>query len=86
MDVGDWQDRAAVLSRKVNTRNIVIGVLIFVILGLVYALVFSIFGWYSTKTECANSRRETCEIRKILSEKKPEQDIKCQQKNLYRRW
>ena len=86
MNVEDWQERSVVLSRKVNTRNLIIGVLTLVIFGLVYTLVFSINGWSSTKTECNNSRQEISEIRKILSDKKPNQDIKCQQKNLYKRW
>ena len=86
MDIEDWQKRTITLNTKINTRNIIIGVLIFVILGLVYTLVHSMNGWKSTKSECADSKDEIREIRKQLFEQKLEQDIKCQPKNLLSRW
>ena len=53
MEIEQWQDRVVVYQMKVNHRNIIIGVLILVILGLVYTLVHSMRGWSESKSECA---------------------------------
>ena len=62
MDTGCWQGVATQLQVELGRKDVVIYVMAFVILALIFGLVFSMWGWFSTKTECTKTREVVWEI------------------------
>ena len=62
MDTEHWQSAAVQLQWELSRKDVVIGVMAFVILALIVGLIFSMWGWFSTKAECTKTREAVWEI------------------------
>ena len=62
METEHWQFVATQLQVELARKDVVIYVMAFVILALIFGLIFSMWGWFSTKAECTKTREAVWEI------------------------
>ena len=69
MDQGKVLNHVAELMTECSTKDLLIKILVIAVFILVILTSIGSIGWYSTKRDCACSREEIREIKKILLEK-----------------
>ena len=68
-ELEQWKATAIDLKSEGKTKDTIIVLLSASALVLTGALVFSMWGWFSTKVECARSREEIKEMKNTCSNK-----------------
>ena len=74
-EVNHWRNIAVDMTQKSNGKDFVIIALVGVVLILVMALTFSMFGWFATKRECSRTRNEIWRAIKFHNDKKSDEII-----------
>ena len=74
-EVDHWKSVAVSMTQKSDIKDFVIAALACVVLILVMAIIFSMWGWITTKVECSRARSDIRGATKFCSSKKSDEII-----------